>query len=289
MDKNPLVSIVAICHKHAPYVIETLNSIKNQTYQNIEVIIINNVHDECEQIIQDWIKTSGISCTFIQNTSPLNISENTSLGLKSVNGAFFQIIACDDVLLRDKIAYQVAVFNENQDIALVAGNTQEIDANSKPLYKIISKVKEGKYFYFKEIFVEGYKINTPTVLIATDKARQVGGYHEEISVEDFQMWLKLSQKFPLYLSEKILVNRRFLPTSLSRDSNFLKINRIRALKLFKEDRLYPMAKRAFIRDHYFSKYLNHKISFYFFLKKTGLSGFTVLNLKKWILKKLQKN
>lgn len=285
MSKNPLVSIVAICHKHAPFVVETLDSIKNQSYPNIELIIINNIKDECEEIIQNWIKLNAFEGTFIQNTSPLNVSENTNLGLKNLNGAFFQIISCDDVLVKDKIAYQVTIFNQFPDIALVAGNTQEIDANSKPLYKIISKVKEGKYNYFKEIFVNGYKINAPTVLISVDKVQQVGGYHNEISVEDFQMWLKLSEKFPIYLSEKILVNRRFLPTSLSRDSNFLKINRIRALKLFKENPFYPMAKSTFIRDYYFTKFLNQDISFYFLLKKTGMTSFTILNLKKWILKK----
>lgn len=287
--ENPLVSIVAICHKHAPYVIETLDSIKNQSYPNIELIIINNLKDDCEGIIQDWIKLNAIECTFIQNTSPLNVSENTNLGLKTLNGVFFQIISCDDVLVKDKIAYQVAIFTKNQDIALVAGNTQEIDADSKPLYKIISKVKEGKYNYFKEIFVNGYKINTPTVLISVEKVRQVGGYHDEISVEDFQMWLKLSEKFPIYLSKKILVNRRFLPTSLSRDSNFLKINRIRALKLFKENPFYPMAKKTFIRDYYFTKFLNQNISFYFLIRKTGISSFTILNLKKWILKNVIRN
>jgi hypothetical protein len=50
-EGKPLVTIIAVCHNHAPYVVETLESIMLQTYANIE-LIINNLKDECENIIQ---------------------------------------------------------------------------------------------------------------------------------------------------------------------------------------------------------------------------------------------
>lgn len=284
VNENPLVSVVAICHNHAAFVIETLESIINQTYPHIQLIIINNKKDECEQLIANWITANSIQCEFIQNEKILNISENCNLGLSHANGKYIQLISCDDVLIQDKIESQVALFKKHPNIAVVAGNTEEIDANGKFLYNIIAKIKEGEYYYFKEIFVNGFKINTPTALISTEKAKLVGGYNEKIEVEDFQMWLKLSERYPIYISKKIVVKRRFLPSSLSRNRNFLKLNRIKSLKLFKNSNLFEAAKKSFLSDYYYSKFLKGEISLFRLFKKSGFAIFTILNLKKIILK-----
>src|SRR6185312_5660911 len=98
----PSVSIIAICHKHAAYVIETLDSIRNQTNSNIELIIINNVKDECEKIITDWTQKYQVNYLFIQNEQPKTVTKNCNIGLAYCTGKYFQVISCDDVLLPQK-------------------------------------------------------------------------------------------------------------------------------------------------------------------------------------------
>ncbi len=68
MNKEPIISIIAICFNHEKYVIETLDSIRNQTYKKIEVLIIDNgSSDNSVALIKNWIKEHNFKCTFIQN------------------------------------------------------------------------------------------------------------------------------------------------------------------------------------------------------------------------------
>ena len=115
----PLISVIAVCHNHGPYVIQTLDSIRNQTYPNIELIIINNRKDECEGIIRNWIAEQNVKCTFIQNEQAKSITANLNYGLNHVSGVYFQGISCDDVLIKEKIEGQEIAFrNLNPDYAM---------------------------------------------------------------------------------------------------------------------------------------------------------------------------
>ena len=189
----PLVSIIAICHKHAAYVIETLESIRNQTYPNIELIIINNVKDECESIIQNWIKEHDIKCSFIQNNQPKTVTENCNIGLSNCGGKYFQVIACDDVMLPDKILNQVILFEIlPNDYACIYGDTLKIDEESN----IISKETEFERLRrlldrsdmpngsLKDELSERPFIHAPTVLLRTSVIKAIGGYDEEFWFED---------------------------------------------------------------------------------------------------------
>ena len=132
----PLVSIIAICHKHSKFILDTLNSIKNQTYQNIELIIVNNVKDECENIILNWIDENDFinPPIFIQNDEIKTITQNCNLGLNTCTGVYYQPLACDDILVLNKIEVQVAQFKILDDrYACVNGNSLDINEEGELL------------------------------------------------------------------------------------------------------------------------------------------------------------
>lgn len=244
MEAKPLVSIIAICHNHAPYVVETLDSIRNQTYPHIELVIINNLKDECEGIIRNWIDKHGVECTFIQNEQPLNVSQNMNLGLANINGVYFQGISCDDVLMPYKIELQVGVFNSgSNELILVHGSSLLINENG-------NKIRENKVVqdksprnYFKDIFVISFFIDATTVLIKTEVVKLVGGYDESIAVEDFQMWLLLSKdlshKF-YSLGDVILSKRRILGSSMTRTQNLIEYRSL-VISKYKDHPYYRFA------------------------------------------------
>src|SRR6185437_10294181 len=130
IKEYPLVSIFAVCHKHALYVIETLDSIHKQTYPNIELIIINNLKDDCEEIINDWIQKQQVDCLFLQNGKPKTVTQNCNIGLAHCNGKYFQLISCDDVLFPQKIEKQVNLFETlDEKYACVYSDVNYMDEN----------------------------------------------------------------------------------------------------------------------------------------------------------------
>ena len=68
MSDKPLVSICAANYNNELYVLETLESIKNQTYHNIELIIVDDCStDKSPEIIENWLNNFGKPYKFIRN------------------------------------------------------------------------------------------------------------------------------------------------------------------------------------------------------------------------------
>jgi len=220
----PLVSIIAICHRHAQYVLQTLDSIRNQTYAQVELIIINNVKDDCEPLIRKWIVEHQVDCEFIQNEVPLKITENLNLGLQHVRGAFFQGISCDDVLMPDKLNLQVNKFlSSDPNVACIYSDATFINEfGVEDLSESLQSRKEKKWKL--PLFAQGNlwkELNTlcyipaPTVLLRTSVIMMLGKYNEKYSFEDWPMWLAMSKAgYEFGFVENSLVQYRVLNDSL---------------------------------------------------------------------------
>ena len=64
----PLVSMIVICYNQARFVVETLESVKAQSYKNTELIIVDDCStDDSVAVIERWLRENGIQCTFIRH------------------------------------------------------------------------------------------------------------------------------------------------------------------------------------------------------------------------------
>lgn len=224
----PLVSIVAICYNHAKYLVETLDSIRYQTYPNIQLIIMDDCSsDNSVDIIKNWIEKTKYPCVFVIHPENKGLCKTINEALTLCNGVYYQAIACDDILLEYKIEKQVAILENNASIPLVCSNFQEIDEQGN----IITNKYFSDEFKFPQdptmAILTGSRItiHSPTVLLRKDVFKEVGNYREDILQEDFDMWLKISAKYKIEYLHDVTVKYRVLPDSLSRDKN--KINRLR--------------------------------------------------------------
>jgi len=132
MSNFPLVSIIAICYNHEKYVIETLDSILDQTYANIQLIIMDDCSsDNSVQVINDWIKEKKVECIFVPHIENCGLCKTLNEALNYVNGDYYQAISCDDILMPEKITTQLAIFDHYQSVAVVTSTVIKIDYNGK--------------------------------------------------------------------------------------------------------------------------------------------------------------
>lgn len=107
VDSYPLVSIIVITYNSSKYVIETLESAKTQTYQNIELIVSDDCStDNTVEICRNWIeKNKGrfIRTELIAHPINTGIPANCNRGVKASNGEWVKLIAGDDVLHEEVI------------------------------------------------------------------------------------------------------------------------------------------------------------------------------------------
>ena len=239
MSELPLVSVIAVCYNHANYVVETLDSIKNQTYPNIELIIMDDCSiDNSVEVIQEWMDKNKYQCQFIAHKENQGLCKTLNEALKKCTGKYFQTLACDDIVLKEKIKKQVYLFNElNDDYAVVYSDALLMDDSSQILYghfiqrhkpKML-KVPTGNVY--NELILSNY-IPAMSVLIRINLVKKIGGFDEQLSYEDYDLWLRLSKEYKFYFSDYPSCQYRIHGSNLHSSGSFKEKSAINSFKIY---------------------------------------------------------
>lgn len=148
MKKQPLVTIGSLCYNTGKYVIETLKSIQNQTYSNIEHIIIDDCSiDNSVFIVKKWIEDNDYNCTFIQHKENKGVHACLNEILDKANGKYITF-ASDDLFTENKIADLVYILEESgEEYGVAYGDMSYIDEAGSDL---------GNSTWFDDKFYKGY-------------------------------------------------------------------------------------------------------------------------------------
>jgi glycosyltransferase involved in cell wall biosynthesis len=132
-DSKPLVTIGAINYNNEKHVIETLDSIANQTYENIELIVVDDAStDNSLTLIKDWLKNYKKPYKLIVHSENMNVHAGYMSVIKNATGEFLSIVATDDVLVNEKTEKQVEAFaNLGDEYGAVYGDVVETDASGE--------------------------------------------------------------------------------------------------------------------------------------------------------------
>ncbi|WP_147678942.1 glycosyltransferase family 2 protein [Algibacter pacificus] len=250
LNTPPLVTVVCSCYNQSAYVEKTLNSVINQTYNNIQLIIIDDYSDDNSiEIINQWILKHNTGL-LIKNSKNLGLTKSVNASFKHVKGCFFLDLAADDVLLPHCIETQVSVFNTHTTIpiGIVFGNARVIDLNSETRYTYYNKfsllkktTKPEHGFIYKNILNHSNTICSVSALINTKTFKALGGYDENLVYEDYDFWLRTARQYHILYVDNILVERLKLKTSLG-NTNYLRFNK-KALKF--KHATYSIVKKTF--------------------------------------------
>lgn len=155
-EKLPLVSVIVITYNSSKYVSETLDSIKFQTYENIELIVSDDYStDNTVSVVEQWIKKNKDRFkTVVVVKTPVNtgIAPNCNRGLYKSKGEWVKLIAGDDLLLQECIADNINYIKENNEARII--------------FSRMSLLKDGK------ILELSYPLNWQLNFFATDAIEQ---------------------------------------------------------------------------------------------------------------------
>ncbi|MVO10821.1 glycosyltransferase [Flavobacterium sp. TP390] len=217
MQNLPLVSVICISYNHAPYIEEALNSVLQQSYPNIQLVIADDCStDTSKEVIENWIKKNP-TVPFFPNSTNLGNTKTFNNTLKKVNGAYIIDLAADDVLQPNCIEEQIKTFQNTRfaNLAVVYGNLELIDENNQFIshYYTDSDHPESGDIY-KMVISKSTKICSVSSMIKKEILEKEGGYDENLSYEDLDLWVKISRKYDFEYIPKVLVKKRELNNSL---------------------------------------------------------------------------
>lgn len=229
---NPLVTVVCSCYNHSTYIENALDSVLNQTYKNIELIIIDDFSsDNSVTIIENWILKNKTG-VFIKNKENLGLTRSFNKAFEHVKGKFYIDLSADDKLLPDCIKSQVSVYQKfNTDtIGIVYGNAEVEDRinnntyvffNRFPQFKKTKKPQDGTIY--KELINHQNTICSVSALNNSKVFKSLGGYDTSLVYEDYDYWLRVARNHPILYVDKVLVKRIKTKFSLG-NTNYLRFN-----------------------------------------------------------------
>jgi len=223
MNKKPLVTVICICFNHQEFVIETINSVLNQSYSNIEIIIVDDCSsDDSISVITTFLKDYP-KITFIKNKKNYGITKSFNLAVEKANGLFLVDLACDDILLPNCIEIQTNTFL-NSDLNLtgiVFGNSENIDKNGKYISDYFETNSEKKVLdkslfqtNLNKLLKGGLVMNSVSAMINKSVFDKLNGYDETLIFEDLDFWIRVLEKYEIIFIDKIISQKRFLKNSL---------------------------------------------------------------------------
>lgn len=200
-SEQPLVSILAANYNNSRYVIDTLDSLAAQTYQNIELIIVDDAStDDSPEKIKEWLKGYNKPNRFLVHDFNKGICATCNDLVKNASGKYLSFIATDDMYMPDKIKNQVAQFeNLNNDYALLYSDVYLMDE--------VGNRRNGTYMSTLcnienppsgNIVNELQKINFLhwiSVLVKKEVFDVVGLYDESLPFEDYDMSVRIAKKY----------------------------------------------------------------------------------------------
>ena len=229
MQENPLVSIICLAYNHENFVVETLNSVIQQNYQPIELIIVDDYSkDRTKLEINNWL-LSHPEVQFIANEFNIGNTKSFNNALKIAKGEYIIDLAADDLLLPNGIQMQVNAFQKSKfkNLGVVYGNAEIIneDGSFNSFYfpvdkngKVISKRIIGDIY--SSVLSTGDSICSVSALIKKSVFDFLGGYDETLAYEDLDSWIRASREYEFDFIDEVLVQKRMVTNSLG--SNFYK-------------------------------------------------------------------
>ena len=214
---NPLVSVCISVYNKSEFFRKTLNSIVNQTYKNIEIIIGDNASEEDIRGIVDSFNDERIR--FFRNEINL-LGENFINVVKMATAEYVAVFHADDVYNERIIEEQISALINNPDVAGVFTLGEVIDENDRKINNHlirIDKMLKGKDVKFDlETYLNTYLQNScpflcPTLMIKKEVYLGIGYNYNLHLVDDIDFWTRTLEKHKLMVINKHLFLYRNSP------------------------------------------------------------------------------
>lgn len=217
-----LVTVIALCFNHSKFLIECLESIGAQTFQDFQLIVTDDSsRDGSAQLIEEWLNVHRPDALFIRHSVNVGLCKTLNEALAQARGEFISMIATDDAWEPDKIERQLALAREaGAAVAVVYSDASRMDEEGARLEKnfIESHTPEctrpsGRVF--SELATRNF-IPAMSTLIRRQTLVDVGLYDERLAYEDYDMWLRLASKYEFVYCPAVVARYRIVATSMVR-------------------------------------------------------------------------
>jgi glycosyltransferase involved in cell wall biosynthesis len=189
--KEPLVSVIIPVYNQHDYVEDAIRSILEQTYQNIELIIVDDgSSDETVKVVEEKFSSS---VTLICQKN-FGVSSAINAGLRAVKGELIALLGGDDISSKQRIANQVSLL-QSASYDILFSRPYLIDASGNNIpdaeFPIFFEPESGQDELLAQLFYKGNFLCAPSAMFQRHVFDVLGEFHRGlIQLQDYDYWLR---------------------------------------------------------------------------------------------------
>ena len=251
MEKQPLVSVIVVSYNAEKTVLETLDSVLRQTYQNVELVLSDDCSkDNTVQVARKWFDEHSTAfkggAYLLTAENNQGVCANFNKAIRSSHGEWIKIIAADDILLPNCCKDYVEYAQSHPDAQYITGLIDVYDEK----FDDSCLMKRGLQPVSSDIYLknveEQLKIAASTMIISgagifysRHLFDTIGGYDTKYPFEDWPSVISsLEAGFKVYLLRKSTVGYRYHDSLSNKSGRLFNIAFKRQIRAFFRERCF---------------------------------------------------
>ncbi|MGI6684354.1 MAG: glycosyltransferase [Bacillota bacterium] len=295
---KPKVSVIIPSYNHEKFIGEAIESVLNQTYQDFELIIIDDCsHDNSIKVIE---KFKSEKIRFFINEKNMGATYTANKCISEARGEYIALLNSDDIWELNKLEKQVPILDNNREIGAVFSNALFINEKGEPLSNddyswpnIFKQQNRSQARWLRRFFFELNCLCHPSILIRKSIYDRTNLYTYGLrQLVDFEMWVNILKFTQIKVLEDKLVRFRIFSNNMN-TSAYTAINKTRnknEIFLIMEDFFEDMPSDLFIEGfsdlfrkegpHSTEELACEKAFMYFNVKNEISYLYTMIGIKK---------
>ncbi|WP_447045833.1 glycosyltransferase [Vreelandella sp. H-I2] len=187
--ENPAVSVLMPVYNGLPYLTEALDSLLNQTFQDFEIIAVNDGSTDGSAEVLASYASRDERVVIVTNEENIGLPRSLNKGLEKCRAALVARADADDRYRKDRLEKQVAFLDAHPEVGVLSCWVQKIKADGE-FFSLVRFPTEDGEIRVRELFVNSF--SHPGVMFRRDLVRGVGGYDPEYwTSEDADLWSRI--------------------------------------------------------------------------------------------------
>lgn len=220
MKENELVSVIIPNYNKEQYIDQCIKSVLEQTYPNIEIVIVDDLStDNSREIISRYQeKYKNIKVILLKENG--GVSRARNIGIKAASAVYVTMLDSDDYYYSvDKIYDEMEVLRKHSPDGIAYSYRQVVDEKGELIYKerrFWDRYRSGNIYKYLLTEKNACSFVQRDYIVKKEHILDVGAYTEGDSYyEDYDLLLRLAEKYPMFFTEKNGTAYRIVQTGLS--------------------------------------------------------------------------
>ncbi len=209
------VSVVIPAWNAAAFIEKTLNSVREQTFRDYEIIVVDDGgSDSTKAVVDAWLKTHSLSGTCIRQENK-KIAGARNTGMRAARGEFIALLDHDDLWYPLKLEKVMAAFSRHPEVDLIGHHI-----NMTKDGKLVATIRKGPASsrMYERLLLVGNALAPSATVFRREKALSIGGFRENPefnTVEDYDFWMRMSRVCKFHFLDEVLAEYPVVARSAS--------------------------------------------------------------------------